>query len=265
MLEHIVLGLVQGVVEWLPISSEGAVIATKNIFFPGGESFGELIRLALFLHLGTFFAALIYFRKEVGKLLARLFRPQEDDETRKVLIFLLIATFISGILGFAVLQVVEEFEEIFTAGSKVVNLLIAAMLFVTAFLQFKSKKDGGRKENELVPKDGIILGLVQGVAVIPGLSRSGLTVSTLLLRKFDDVSALTLSFLMSLPIVLAGNIVLNFSMFTDELSKASIAALLASFLAGIITIDILLRLARRVNFAWFTFAFGILLGISVFI
>lgn len=269
MLEQIVLGLVQGVAEWLPISSEGAIIAIKNNFFPEGESLSELVRLALFLHLGTFLSALIYFRKEVSQLLSDLLslRGQEGWQEKKVLAFLTTSFLVSGLLGFGLLSVVKNFEETLQAGSKIINLLIALALFFTAYLQFRSlesREDNLRSDKDLGWRDGLALGVAQGLAVIPGLSRSGLTVSILLLRKFGDETALRLSFLMSLPIVLVGNIVLNANLFSS-LTLAHLLALLASFVSGLLTIDLLLRLAKRINFAYFTLVFALLMIVSVFV
>ncbi len=262
MLEAIILGFIQGVAEWIPISSEGAIIAVKNTFFPDGQTLSELIRLALFLHLGTFLAALIYFRKDVWQLLKHLFQPKNStEENKKVFNFLLIATLISGLLGFALLQLVGHFEEKLKVGSAVINLLIAGMLLITAFLQLKKKENGLREAEDLKLSDGIILGLAQSFAVIPGLSRSGLTVSTLLLGKFNDTVALRLSFLLSMPIVLAGNLALNLEFF--NFSTNSVFALIASFLVGILTIDLLLKLAKKINFGYFALFFATLLIVSI--
>jgi len=98
---------------------------------------------------------------------------------------------------------------------------------------------------------------------LPGLCRSGFTVSALLLRLFDVQDALKLSFFMSLPIVLAGNIILNFNdlIFSNEL----IWGLIFSFIFGLLTIDLLLKIAKRINFGYFVLIFGLLLLGSVFV
>lgn len=260
MIESLILGLVQGVVEWLPLSSEGTTIAAKNIFFPDNEPLVTLIRLSLFLHLGTFLAALIYFRKDVITILTILIKPNSNSfENRQILRFLLISTLISGALGVALLTVLNQFEKILVSGSTYINLTIALMLMITAYLQLRSKNSKIKVTKELKVSDGIILGLAQGFATIPGLSRSGLTVSALLLREFNEVLALKLSFLMSLPIVLAGNIMLNANIFSNGVTLNMTVALLASFLAGLLTIDLLLKIAKRVNFAYFTFGFSLLI------
>jgi len=263
MVEAIVLGFVQGVAEWLPVSSEGLLVLVQTNFF-GGASAVEMIRLALFLHLGTFFAALIYFRKDVMVLLHGLFSWRNcSQNTRNEIIFLITTTLISGALGFAFLQIISGIEDRISLTGKVATLVIGILLLATAGLQFVSTAKDRRVSRELNTSDGIILGFLQGFAALPGFSRSGLTVSGLLLRNFKGADALRFSFLMSLPIVLAGNIVLNID--AAFLSIESLIGLLASFVFGLITIAGLLKLANHVNFAYFVLVFALLTIISVFI
>lgn len=256
MVQNIVLGIIQGVAEWLPVSSEGLIILVGSNFF-GLTSLGEAVRLALFLHLGTFLAALIYFRKDVKKILGALFYwPGSTEETRKVLIFLLVATFISGILGLSLLKFLEGIESEFIFTSKIITLGIGFLLVLTGFLQIKAKRRGTKSVTGLKLLDGIILGFVQGIAALPGLSRSGLTVSTLLLKNFNGRDALRLSFLLSLPVVLGGNIVLNLDKFLLDVN--AFLGLLFSFVFGLLTIHVLIKLAGKLNFGKFILIFGFL-------
>jgi hypothetical protein len=129
---------------------------------------------------------------------------------------------------------------------------------------FIAPKIHKRTDIDIKNKDGFILGLVQGFAVLPGLSRSGLTVAALLLSKFDEETSIRLSFLMSLPIVLAGNIALNFDYIT-EFNSDMLIGLLAAFIFGYLTIGVLLKLARKINFGWFVIIFGVLSVAAAFI
>lgn len=266
MIESLILGATQGIAEWLPVSSEGA-LALISVNLLGKENIGEIIRLALFLHLGTFFAALIYFRREVKEVLMTLFRYRvSTNEDKNILHFLVISTVVSGVLGYILLDIFIKFESQIELSGRVVTLIIGALLLFTAWLQLKKREGGGtsRQIGEVSLKDSIILGVAQGLAVLPGLSRSGLTVSTLLLRKVNDEAALKLSFLMSLPIVLAGNILLNSHMLLN-FTISTISGLLSSFVLGLVTIHTLIKLARKVNFGYFVAIFGILMIVSVFI
>jgi len=316
MIEQIILGIVQGIVEWLPVSSEGLIFLIKTNFFPSQAGIKEIASQVLFLHLGTFLAALIYFWKDIVKLLIVIKEhffsikkikeyknSQELKEKKeiKILFFLVITTFISGIFGFGLLIIFDNLSSEIDNLTKFINIGIGSLLVITGLLQIRSAKilkgfiklnknfDTNHKadqqenvslkkdsflqvekkffklklEKDIKNKDSVILGFTQGFAALPGFSRSGLTVSALLLRGFKKDIALKLSFLMSLPIVLAGNIVLNFDKF--NLSLEAFLGLLMSFIFGYLTIGILLKLANKINFGWFVFGFGILTVFSVFI
>lgn len=262
MLESFILGTIQGIAEWLPVSSEGLIFLVKANFFNFGETIREITELVLWLHLGTFLAALVYFRKEVWVLSRALFKFKSATENnQRILIFLIISTLVSGILGAILLLSLTYLEGFLTLSAKVLTLAIGILLLVTAGLQFRARGGGLKKADGIKGKDGVILGLAQGLAVLPGLSRSGLTVSVLLLRKFKEDTALKLSFLMSMPIVLGGNIILNMDKLS--LNLESLVGLLASFIFGYLTIDVLLRVAKKINFAWFVLGFGVLTILAV--
>lgn len=291
MIEALIQGTVQGITEWLPVSSEGIIVLINNSFFGDKFSLQEDINYALFLHMGTFFAALVYFHEDVINILKGLVRYKKSDkDMQNLLLFLFFSTSISGIIGFIILVIIERLDDTSVTGP-VLMLVVGIALAFTGFLQWrhsgksfsiikqqkssldsikevardveniiserinpatKRQHKGGRLLQDLNIMDAMILGFVQGFTVIPGLSRSGTTISFLLIRKIDSAIALKLSFLMSLPVVLGVNIYRNY----DDLLNISpelLAALLAAFLFGIITIHSLLRLAERVNFAIFVF------------
>lgn len=256
MLESLLLGAIQGVAEWLPISSEGAVILVKENFFSNGETLLNLIEFSLFLHLGTFLAALVYFRKDVARITEALLRPRRASaENRTVMRFLVVATLVSALVGGGLLFFAQEaFSE---ATGRGLMALIGLMLFVTAALQWKKRRGGVRRQGDMTTLDGLLLGFAQGFTVIPGLSRSGTTVALLLLRGVREEDALKLSFLMSLPVVLGANIVLNIDGLLN-LSVNTLVALAASFVFGLATVHWLMKFASRINFASFVLFFAIL-------
>lgn len=270
MVEGIVLGTIQGVTEWLPISSEAVVLLVKARFFGNGESLTELIQFALFLHLGTFSAAAWYLRDDVLALFKKALVPYllfREGETERMFRFLALATMASGVLGFFLLEMVlPSAEEQVKLPAKMLTASVGLLLLGTAFLQWMAKRRRlGRKDIlDLTSRDGLLLGIIQGFTVLPGLSRSGLTISGLLLRGYNDTAALRMSFLMSLPAVLFGNIVLQIRE-GISLSAPLLFGFLFSFLFGIGTIHLLFRIARKVNFAYFVFFFGILTLVSVFL
>jgi undecaprenyl-diphosphatase len=264
LFQQIVLGIIQGIVEWIPISSEGFLLLVTSNFFAEVEI--ELfLRQALFLHLGTFFAALIYFRKEVRELIKGAVNyKRSDPETKRTLNFLFIATLISGILGLAILNFIDlvKLKEL-SITSASINYAIGFLLIVTGALQLKASSTGFRKEYHLNNTDGVFLGIMQGFSIFPGLSRSGLTISGLLFRKMDETVALKLSFIMSLPIVLLANLILNFRDFV--FIKSMFLGFLLSFVFGLLTIHLLMEFSRKVKFGYFAIFFGLLAILAGFV
>jgi undecaprenyl-diphosphatase len=260
--QYFILGVIQGITEWLPVSSSGIGALVMTNFF-NVNNIGEIIHFELFLHLGTFFAALIYFRKDVFHLIRSLFNCKyQTPENKKILSFLIITTLISGGIGFFLLAVLKEVDYRFTG--EMITFIVGVFLFFTGVIQIKIKNKGLRKEREIKSRDSVFLGVLQGAAAIPGLSRSGVTVGGLLLSKFDDTSALRLSFLMSLPIVLAGNIILNLNDF-GFLNGDAVYGLLGAFAFGLLTIYGLMEFSRKINFGWFVLIFSLLMIGSVFL
>ncbi len=245
ILQQILLGAVQGITEWLPVSSSGMLVLILANFF-NITSTSELITTSLFFHLGTSLAAMVYFRKEIFRLIKTLFNyKQSNIDDKNVLKFLIIATIISGVLGIVLVMAFYYFEYVELTG-KTISFAVGILLLFTGAIQLRKKYSGLKKAKNLKTSDSIVLGLVQGIAALPGLSRSGITVSTLLLKKFDDTTALKLSFLMSIPIVLIGNIFLNLP--DLQFTSTAIYGLLASFVFGLLTISGLIRLTKKINF-----------------
>ena len=263
-IETIILGIAQGISEWLPISSEGVAFLLAVNFFETITA-AEIVRLSLFFHMGTFLAALIYFRKEVWELLKKLFNyKNEEVEDKRLIRFYLIASGVSGLVAYMILRFIETLENVIEPQTDTLLIVLGGLLIVTGLLQFSKKIDSGKKKGgDATLVDGVITGLAQGFAVIPGLSRSGLTVSALLLKGFDDNESLRLSFILSLPIVLLGNIVLDTKNFI--LTPEFFVGLLVAFGLGLATIHLLLKLASRMKFGYFVILFGLLVIGSTFI
>ena len=287
MFEGIILGVAQGITEWLPISSKGMLLLVQTNFFHE-KSITDGIELALFLHLGTFLAALWYFRKDVLDVLRVLFevrreRPffiiswhifhrKEQKHNKEVVAlvrFLVVATFVSGVVGFTLLEIVLAYTDEYLkahlqSSTQIITAMVGFLLIGTGILQLRARKrksrDGGKGIDQLSMGDAWLLGILQGLAALPGFSRSGFTVSGLLLRGFGDIAALRVSFLMSLPAVLGGNILLSARDFT--ITPVALWGLLGSFIFGLLTIHLLLKTAQKLNFAWFVVGFGGLLLIA---
>lgn len=258
--QQMILGIIQGIFEWVPLSSKGMLFLVQSHF--AEVDVDLFIKQALLLHLGTFFAALIYFRKDVYELLHGLFHYRTTDAvTKKTLNFLIITTLITGVLGMALLNLFGFVSGmIISNSSKIITFLVGVFLLITGVIQLKVTSAGNRAFYHLKTSDGIILGVLQGIAVLPGISRSGMTTSGLLFRNFDDKTALKLSFLMSLPVILFANIILNFGDF--NLISGLLWGVLIAFLVGLVTIHLFMKLAEKVNFGIFAIIFAIIIIIS---
>ena len=253
-IQYFILGIIQGISEWLPISSSAMISLVSSNFFQITDP-SMLIKSALFLHIGTFLAALVYFRKDVADLTKTAFKYKYSDEkNKKTLQFIAITTLITGIIGFIILEIITNYESSLELTGKTITLFIGILLLFTGIIQIKITQRGLKTEREIKNSDSALLGVSQGLATLPGISRSGITTSILLLRKFDDTTALRLSFLMSLPVVLGANIILNIKEFS--LTSPAIYGLFSSFLLGLLTIHTLMKLSKKINFGWFVLIFA---------
>lgn len=244
MLIYLLLGIIQGIFEWLPISSEGVVAIFSQWLL---KDFNAL-NIALFLHLGTLLAVLVYFFKDWKKLL--FFRE------KKLLRFLIITTLVSGILGFLLYQIVVSI-----AIGPFLLLLTGFGLLITAYFH-KKKKKFLLSQNWLA----LVAGLLQGLSVIPGLSRSAATIFGLSLGKEDNPKeVLRLSYMMSAPVV-AGS---SFYLYLKDPAALGSAwpALLSSFLVGLLGLKLLLAFSQKINFFKFALLFSSLcfLGALIFL
>ncbi len=261
MRDYIILGAIQGVVDWLPISSEGVLVLSQMWLFDNQLGLSEMIKVALFLHLGSLFAVIVYFWSDIGKIIKVLFNYKKSaSKDRSLLNFLLISSIFTGTFGLLIYLSIGTIEEdILDLTGQAFMILIGFLLLITSGMQFianKKPKNKIRDIEDLTSKDAAITGLVQSAAVLPGFSRSGSTVSTLLLLKINDVDALKISFFMGLPVILGGNIILNFDKLQGGIPE--MAGLMTSFIFGILTIHFLMKIARKLSFAWFTLVFGFL-------
>lgn len=259
MIEALVLGTIQGIAEWLPISSDGMIVLAKQYLFSSHEGVADLLKFALLLHAGTLVAAIAYFRTDVAEILRGIvWWKRADVEARSLIKFLFLSTLITGAIGLFFLLLLEKMTIGETPG-RILTAMTGMALLVTAYFQWKAKRHGaGKREvRDLNMRDALTLGIAQGFTVLPGLSRSGTTVSLLLLRGIADTTALRVSFLMSIPIVLAANIAVNYQYFLD-LTPEIFAGIVAALVWGFLTIGWLMKIAQKVNFTKFVVLFGIL-------
>ena len=241
---QIIVALIQGLVEWLPISSEGNVVLFIYNFTSVPES--EILSLVVWLHLGTALAVIVRYPKTIRDIL--LLRD-------KILVRrLLIATLATAITAVPLYFYLKEY--LTREYGELLNIFVGVLLLVTAIVLYLPTRRGEAKdtdEPEVEPtdKESMITGLAQGFAVLPGLSRSGITVSALLFQRVEKEAALRFSFLMSVPAVIAIFILEILTGATLPTSVTAVDLILIEaivFIVGLVSMEFLLRLARAVSF-----------------
>jgi undecaprenyl-diphosphatase len=243
-----IAGLLQGILEWLPISSEGNIAIALTTL---GETPTAAVSFALFLHAGTALSATTYYRGELIEILRsapnlNISRP--FAQSTAVLSFLCVATLTSGIVGLLAYAALESLVSAVTGGFFVA--LIGALLVVTGGLQRYAEVESLQSSRSPSILDAVLIGMLQGLAILPGVSRSGTTASVLLLRGFDGESSLRLSFLLSIPAALGGGLLgyLESGGIPGIGIIPAFVALMTAAIVGYLTIDALMRLVQRVDF-----------------
>jgi undecaprenyl-diphosphatase len=258
----IILGIIQGLTELFPVSSSAHLVIFQS-FLPDFHQPG--VAFDAILHLGTLFAVFFYFRADILNMLKALL-PQKyqlaavsSDDTatlRKLIIFIIIATIPAAFFGFLFKDYIHGVFESAQAA--------AFFLIITGFLLFFSDKikDARRDIKEMNLTDSILIGLAQAVALLPGISRSGATITAGIFRKMNRTAAARFSFLLSLPVVF-GAVILESSYFKQIPSSEILlyfAGFICSALAGLISLKLfflVIREARLKYFAYYCWIFGI--------
>ena len=244
ILESTVLGLVQGITEFIPVSSSGHLEITQRILGAGGraEDFHFFLEL---INFGTLFALLFYYRQTIWEILQRVFVKKDY----KLALNILITSIPAGIIGLVLSKVIEKlpfFSSLTTIGFAM-GFVGLIMIFVNKLPHLSKLKD----ENELTPGRALAIGLAQTFALIPGVSRSGSTIITGRVMGLDSKSAAKYSFLASLPIMIAvcGKSLLSSSSrayITSNLGMLLLSNLVA-FVSGLIALQIVMKYFKKEN------------------
>ena len=245
-LEAIILGIVQGLTEFLPVSSSGHLELGKAIL--GDTSMPqESMLFTVVVHFATALATLVIYRKEVLRITTGLFQFQNNDEFQfsvKIVISMIPAAAV-GVL-FA-----DELEQLFDRQI----LLVGFMLWVTGLLLIVADR-ARNTDKEVSFSHSLIIGLSQAIAILPGISRSGATISTSVLLGVDRTKAASFSFLMVVPLIL-GKITKDLLDGALSLSNDQIGVLIAGFLAAFITglfaCQWMIKLVRNAQLKYFSY------------
>jgi len=262
--EGIVLGIIQGLTEFLPVSSSGHLVIAQDIM-KGFHQQGVLFDVML--HVGTLAAVFFFLWNDISDILKSLVprkwhpNPETYDEviisSRRKMAFLIISgTVFTGSIGVAFKDSIHRlFESV---------EITAAMLLVTGLLLFLTDrvKNATRKENDMNITDAVIIGIVQGMALMPGISRSGSTIAFGMFRHINGETAARFSFLLSIPAII-GATILEFHYVESVSSREMIvyaAGMIAAAVTGFLALKLLFFIIKKRElriFAYYCWFLGI--------
>ncbi|MDC0204638.1 undecaprenyl-diphosphate phosphatase [Flavobacteriales bacterium] len=258
ILHAIILGIIQGLTEFLPISSSGHLEITKALLGEGKVA-KESLLMTIVLHFATALSTIIVFRKDLVEILTGLFqfRNNESFQFSLKIVVSMIPAAIVGILFN------DELEALFGGALK----LVGSMLLITGLLLFLADKAKSSAKNVGV-KESILIGITQAIAILPGISRSGATISTAVLLGIDKEKSARFSFLMVVPLIfgkmlkdlLSGEISTHDANFFPLLIGFVVA-----FFTGMIACKWMIRIVKNSQlkyFAYYCFAVGSIVIIS---
>lgn len=245
-IEAIILGIVQGLTEFLPVSSSGHLEITKAIL--GDNSVPEeSLMMTVVLHAATAFSTIVIFRKEILEIILGLFQFKNNDQFKyslKIVLSMLPAAAVGVLFE-------DQIDQLF--GGQI--MLVGFMLLLTGALLFLADK----AKSTLKPvnfKNAFIIGIAQAIAILPGISRSGATISTSVLLGIDRERAARFSFLMVVPLILGK---MSKDILSGDLAAAEtetsllLAGFAAAFIAGLFACKWMIALVKRSQLKYFSF------------
>ena len=272
LIQSILMGIVQGLSEFLPISSSAHLVFTSNFYkvFKGIEVVHESnqeIFTDIMLHLGTLIAVLIFFRKEILEIIKALYfgLKNKDYSSRdfKLGVYIILGTIITVLIAYPL----NEIAGGLVFKPEIVGVLLVLTGFLLLLSEYWAKKHTNKTDISL--KNSIIVAIAQGLAALPGFSRSGLTIAAGLLSGMDRNIAARYSFLLSIPIILGSSMVyplvkLDFHEVVAFNWTAIIAGTIVSGLVGYVCIKYFLKFVAKFSlaiFGYYCIAAGILTAI----
>lgn len=268
-IQAILMGIVQGLSEFLPISSSAHLVFTSNFYkvFKGIEivqQSNEEVFFDIMVHLGTLAAVLIFFRKDIVKILNAMWNALKSkdwsDKEAKLGLYIIVGTVLTLALALPLHGVAERL----VFSPSIVGVLLFLTGFVLLYSEFISKHVAAKKET-VDFKTSILMGLAQGLAALPGFSRSGWTIATGLFAGLDRTTAARYSFLLSIPIILGASMVYPFVKIDLHEAmgynwNAIIAGTIVSGIVGYLCIKYFMKFISKFSLAFFGY-YCILAGI----
>ena len=262
-----IMGAAQGISEFLPISSSAHIVFTSTIYkILTGANFqnvgSEEIFFDILIHLSSLLAVIIFFFKDLKELLFGFFRAvKTKDYTTaefQTCTYVITATFITCIIAFFIKDIAHKLTEN--------PLYVSFLLLITGAILFSCEKFK-KPEKKMDIKTSIFIGLAQGLAIFPGLSRSGLTIATGMFNGLDRVKAAKFSFILSIPIIILASMIyplleLNISEVHTFNFKAMAVGCALSFITGFLCIKFFMKFLEKFSlkcFAWYCWVIGIIM------
>jgi len=244
MLDIIILGILQGITEWLPVSSSGHLVIYQQFFLE------QPIIVDIMLHVATLVVIFLVFWKEILRMVQAVLRLDFSTDG-KIALLIIAGSIPTAIIGLVFHDfLVSLYASIFSVALALI--LNGMILFTTQFFNGKRK---------LGPVDALVMGVAQGIAIIPGISRSGITITTGLFMGVKRKTVIAFSFLLSIPAVL-GALVLEYRGLGDVEILPLIIGMLVSIVVGYVALRILINLALKNKlhfFSYYCWALGFLL------
>ena len=266
ILKAIILGIIQGLTEFLPVSSSGHLAVTQQLLKVPED---RILFFTIMLHLGTLFSIFFVYSKDIAIIIVEFFRLFKEavtgkgfrinNEHRKLGVFIIIATIPTGIMGILLGNIFESF---FSS-----TLIIGIALLITGTLLWMAENFGsGRRDiRDMHWSDAPIVGIFQGLAIAPGISRSGSTIVGSLFRGLNKELATKFSFLISIPSILGAAILEFKDVFEIGMGDISvgvtIVGVLTAFISGLFAIRTLISLIKKEKlyyFSFYTWAVGLI-------
>jgi undecaprenyl-diphosphatase len=255
LLQTIILGLIQGLSEWLPISSTAHLKIAEHFF---GLAATPLFNVTL--HVGTLFVVVFYFRRDVKNILVSLFHLDFKSENGSLIPPIVVATIPTGIIGLLYALFLGDTYQ---------TLPIIGVTFLVGATVLYLSKSGKETNTTITLKTALIMGTAQGLASFPGLSRSGVTISAALLLGLKRDKAFKFSFLLSIPAI-AGDLAVTAVQQRGQFALQTIssvdilAGIVAAIIAGYLAIRLVSNLVKSKRFHYFA-AYTMSLGIALII
>ncbi len=248
-LQAILLGIVQGITEFLPISSDGHLVIFQHLF--GLKQ--DMMFFDVMVHFATLLVVFVYFRRDIAALIATFFGrnadawPHTPGNGRRVVAWIVLGTIPAVFVGLFLKDAVEStFKSVAFAGG--------GLLFTALLLTIGSRAGGGDKESSaLSPAGALAIGIAQAIAPLPGVSRSGSTIATGLLLKLDRKEAARFSFLLAIPAILGATVLELKDVLESGISDIGpvLVGMVVAFIAGMFALNLLVRVLQRGKLIWF--------------